>query len=123
LAYSASNPPILMSGPAGLVSQGSQSRADGGAQTWLYRSSDSSTAISATTGYFTGQGYGSRTGANSSTPPPVGMRLGDLVCHTESPAGATPGKVTWMSVIASTADQASTLGSSAFNTKYNVTVQ
>jgi len=88
------------------------------------QSSDSSTAISGVAGYFTGQGFGGRTGPNSTSPPPVGMRLGDLVIHTETSAGATPGKATLMSVTGSTADQASTLSSSGYNNaKYDVTAQ
>ncbi len=125
----AQNPPIKMSGESGLVSRATLAGSGltgplVGNNVWRYSSSDSSTAISGVAGYFTGQGFGGRTGPNSTSPPPVGMRLGDLVIHTETSAGATPGKATLMSVTGSTADQASTLSSSGYNNaKYDVTAQ
>jgi hypothetical protein len=86
-----------------------------GTATWLYRSSDPSTAVKAT-GYFAGCGSGSR-GANA-----FGMKVGDVVICAENSAGATPGRTTMHSVITSTANVASTSASSGFSASYDVTV-
>ena len=84
---------------------------------FLYESSHSSTSIATSTagGFFTGAGAGSRT-------PGAGMQLRDLVCCRESSAGTFPGKVTWHSVIGSTADQASTLAATGWGAAYNASI-
>jgi hypothetical protein len=87
----------------------------GGHQHWTYSSSDSAVTIAAA-GYFTGVGYRSRGLAG------LGMKLGDLVLNIESSAGAIPGRATWHSVTASSANVASTSASSGFSAAYNVTV-
>lgn len=92
----------------------------GGRSMWLDVSSDPSTGR-ATTGRYAGAGYGGRP-RSSDASRVVGMRYGDLVVCLESSNGADPGKVTWGSVIASTADQASTAASTGFNTLYDVTI-
>lgn len=77
-----------------------------------------SSAIIAT-GFWTGQGYGS----NQRGASPGGLKLGDILMHVASTGSATPGRVTLHSVLTGTANQASTLASSAFgNTGYDVTV-
>lgn len=68
------------------------------------------------TGFWAGYGAGSRGGT------PVGMRLGDALMHVQSTGTAKPGFVSMHSVVASTANVASTSLSSGFNAAYNVTV-
>lgn len=130
MAYSGNNQPIKMSAESSLVSRATGSvgltSALAGNNIWIYRSSDGSTVISAT-GYFAGEGVDSRgsvgkTGANSATPPPVGMRPGDLLLNCETSAGNNPGRVTWHAVTGSTADQLSTSASTGYGAKYDVTV-
>jgi hypothetical protein len=95
--------------------------------TFLYRSSDPSSAISAQ-GYFGAQGRGTRLGATvqgSSTMTNfcAGMALSDLLMHVENAAGANPGRVGWTSVIATSANQASTASSTGWqNYGLDVTV-
>lgn len=77
------------------------------------------TAVSSaivSTGYWQGYGAGSRGGT------PVGMRVGDVLLHQQTTNTAYPGRVTWHSVIASTANVASTAASSGWNASYNVTL-
>lgn len=79
-----------------------------GGQIWLRFSSDESTDFQNVTGYFTGvagpiyglsaQSFG---GGSSGV---IGMKLGDVVIHVESTAGARPGRVTLHSAINSTAN-------------------
>ena len=54
-------------------------------------------------------------GENSKGSGAVGMRLYDLLCHTAATGTSLPGRVSWHSVIASTANGSTTL-SSAFST-------
>lgn len=68
------------------------------------------------TGFWAGVGQGSK-GSN-----PVGMRLGDILMHVASTGATIPGRVTMHSVIASTANVASTSASSGYGAVYNVTV-
>lgn len=51
-----------------------------------------------------------------------GMRLGDILFHRCSTDSATPGRVTVHSVIATSANVASTVASSGFNAQYDATV-
>lgn len=87
---------------------------------YLYTSSDAATDITATA-YFAGAGAGGRP-LSSDSGRAHGMRYGDIVMNRESSGGVTPGRVTLHAVTASTADQASTVGSTGYNTMYNVTV-
>jgi hypothetical protein len=68
------------------------------------------------TGMWKGYGAGSR-GGN-----PVGMQLGDVLIHIQSSGTAKPGFVSMHSVIASSANVASTTLSSGFNAAYDITV-
>jgi hypothetical protein len=70
---------------------------------WRYESADNAETIY-TTGYFKGQGVHSRGGS------PAGLALGDLVMAIQTIDGDQPGRVTWHSVVTSTAN-GSTLGS------------
>jgi hypothetical protein len=79
-----------------------------------YTTSVSSAIIA--TGFWAGVGEGSRGGYQA------GMRIGDVLLHRASTDSATPGRVTTHSVIASTADQASTSGSTGYSAAYNVTI-
>jgi hypothetical protein len=86
---------------------------------WRYNSSDSAVDI-AVTGYFAGAGAGSNP-AGSSIPVP-GVRIGDVILNQESSGSTNFGRCTLHGVIASTANQASTLSSTGYNTVYNVSV-
>ena len=111
MAYSSSNPAIMMLDGFG------QPSAAGGAPRWFnYSSTHSSTDVLAT-GFFTGCGQGGR-------PANIGMRVGDIVINTANTAStsAIPGRVTMHSVIASTANFASTVASSGWNAAYDITV-
>lgn len=105
MAFSAGNPPRAVL-PLGFASGGSA---------WLYKSSDANAAVTAT-GYFAGCGAGSRSG------PQIGMHLYDLVIVQESSLGASPGKISFHSVIGATADQASTAASTGYKAGYNVSL-
>ena len=91
-----------------------------GASVYAYESSDAATDIVAT-GYFAKCGYGSNN-KSSDASYAVGMRYGDLLLNRESSAGASPGRVSWHSVIGTTANQASTSASTGWNTAYDVSV-
>jgi hypothetical protein len=96
---------------------------------WHYLSADAASAV-AGTGYFTRQGYGSRypssllgsTTLDGALRAPASMRVGDLVCVTETTNGANPGRITWHTVLSATADQASTSASTGFAAGYNVSI-
>ena len=109
MSYSSSNVRAIL--PTGF---------SGGGAIFLHRSSDAATDIEAT-GFFAGAGYGGRARSTAASKI-IGMRYGDVVVHVESSGGATPGRVTWHSVIGSTADNASTAGSTGWLSCYNVTV-
>lgn len=85
---------------------------------YLYESSIASSIIAASTNaaFFVGAGGGSRSPNN------IGMRLRDIVFCRETSAGNSPGKVTIHSVIASTADQASTSASTGYFAGLNVSL-
>jgi hypothetical protein len=98
----------------------------GGSQIFSYCSSHSAVDIVAT-GFFVGAGaqpysssgeshYNVRTRSVAN----IGMRPGDLLVNIESSAGATPGRVSWHAVSASTWS-GSTLNSTA-NAGYDITV-
>lgn len=109
MSYSTSNPAIMM-----LDAFGQPSTA-GGAPRWFnYSSTHNSTDILAT-GFFAGCGDGSR-------PATIGMRPGDIVINRASTNAAIPGRVTMHSVVASTANVASTSASSGWNAAYDCTV-
>jgi hypothetical protein len=68
-------------------------------------------------GFWAGYGAGGRGGYQS------GMRVGDILMHVASTGSAVvPGRVTMHSVIASSANVASTILSSGYNAAYDVTV-
>ena len=105
MAFSSTNPPVLLVGGA---------LSGGWPRMFAYRSSHSSTAISGVTAFFVACGVRSR----NHSPANVGMNVGDILLNQETTDGATPGKVTLHSVTASTAS-GSTLSSTLH---YNVTV-
>ena len=109
MAYSSSNPAIMM-----LDAFGQPSAAGGAPRIFAYSSTHNSTDILAT-GFFTGCGYGGR-------PANIGMRVGDIVINTASTSASNPGRVTTHSVIASSANVASTVASSGYNAAYDCTV-
>lgn len=109
MAYSSSNVRMILE--LGFASGGSM---------YLHSSSDPSTDIAAT-GFFAGAGAGGKPLLSDSAKM-LGMKYGDIVLHRESSGGATPGRMTMHSVVGSTANQASTLASTGFNTLYDVTV-
>lgn len=82
-----------------------------------YQSSHGSTEILAT-GFFTGVGFGSRGSGNQ------GIQLGDIIINRAStnPNTGIAGRVTMHSVIASSANVASTLASSGYGASYDCTV-
>lgn len=82
----------------------------GGAMPRLFSFGSTATSTGITgTGFLAGHGEGGRTNRN------VGLRVGDIVLHVASTDSATPGRVTFHSVIGSTWNQASTSASSAWN--------
>lgn len=95
------------------------SLSNGAGALWHYRSSDASTDV-AVAGYFAAMGRGSRVA--SSAVGGYGMQIGDVVIVAESSGGGTPGRTTTHSVKASTANQASTSGSTGWGAAYNVTI-
>lgn len=109
MAYSSSNPAIMM-----LDAFGQPSGAAGAPRIFAYSSTHNSTDILAT-GFFTGCGYGGR-------PANVGMRVGDIIINRASTDASIAGRVTLHSVVASTANFASTLASSAYNTAFDCSV-
>jgi len=118
MAFSALNPPRLLL-DTGLYSLSpldtSSSRA--APNLWGYiGSTDSSSDISATTGYFAACGYGSRNNSAAN----VGMRVGDMVLCVPS-TNASVARGAWLTCIASTADQASTTASTGAKAAFNVT--
>src|SRR3954469_14191300 len=106
MAYSSSNPAIMM-----LDAFGQPSGAGGAPRVFAYSSTHNSTDILAT-GFFGACGDGGR-------PANIGMRLGDIVINRASTSASIPGRVTTHSVIASTANFASTLASSGWNAAYD----
>jgi hypothetical protein len=109
MAYSTSNPAIMM-----LDAFGQPSGAGGAPRIFAYSSTHNSTDILAT-GFFTGCGDGSRLGS-------IGMRPGDIVINRASTSASIPGRVTAHSVIASTANVASTSASSGWAAAYDCSV-
>lgn len=109
MAYSALNPALLM-----LDAFGAPTAAAGAPRIFSYSSTHNSTDILAT-GFFTGCGDGGR-------PANIGMRLGDIVINRASTSAAIPGRVTMHSVVASTANFASTSASSGWAAAYDCTV-
>ena len=109
MAYSSSNPAIMM-----LDAFGQPTAAGGAPRVFSYSSTHSSTDILAT-GFFTGCGYGGR-------PANLGMRVGDVVMNISSTSASNPGRTTIHSVIASTANVASTVASSGYNAGFDCTV-
>lgn len=80
-----------------------------------------STAVSSAlvaTGFLAGLGAGSRASGGSNP----GLRVGDIVLHTQTTDTAYPGRVTMHSVIASTANQASTSASTGWAAAYDITL-
>jgi len=86
----------------------------GAAPTVFYAGSTAVSAAIIATGFWSACGYGSRSG--------VGMRVGDLLLHTQLTTAGVPVKATLHAVVASTANQASTIASSGFNAAYDITV-
>jgi len=72
-------------------------------------------------GYFAACGSGSRSPSSVQTAN-VGMRVGDIVIVRQSTDASTAGFTVIRSVIASTADQASTVAATGWNAAYNVTI-
>ena len=85
---------------------------------YAYCSSNGSTVVGGSTGFFSACGAQPSSGAGQGvlarSPNNVGMRQGDLLVNVESSLGVTPGRVSWHSVIASTFNQASSGASSGF---------
>src|SRR5215470_14644756 len=79
-----------------------------GGSIYKYCSSHSSTQMGAVTGFFTGCGAqvfhstGVHPNVVTRSTQNIGMRPGDLVVNIESSGGATPCRVTWHGVTAST---------------------
>jgi hypothetical protein len=130
LAFSSTNPPVLlvqggMQGEALVPSSSLAFNANRAPQIWHYGSTHVVADIVAT-GFFAACGYGSRSATTPTSAPPnranVGMRIGDLVLARCSSDAAVPGRMTIHSVIASTANQASTVASSGWFTGYDVTI-
>lgn len=109
MAYSSSA--LRMAVPLGLESA---------ERLWFYRSSDSHEDITST-GYFAGAGFGSKM-RSSDAGREKGMKLRDVLLSVESSAGVNPGRASLHSVVASTANQASTAASTGYMTEYNVSV-
>ena len=109
MAYSSSSPAIML-----LDGFGQPSGAAGAPRVFSYSSTANSTDILAT-GFFAGCGQGGR-------PANIGMRIGDVVLNIASTSASNPGRVTTHSVIASTANVASTIASSGWNAAYDCTV-
>jgi hypothetical protein len=101
---SSSNPTLLIDGFA-----------SGMPRLFVAATTNVSSAIIAT-GFWAGYGAGGRGGYQA------GLQLGDLLAHVASTASATPGRVTLHSVIGSSANQASTVGSTGYWTAYDATV-
>ena len=103
MAYSSTNPPQIilqsMSGPSVFV------------YTSTHDSSDT-----AVTGFFEGIGANSRGNYN------LGAAVGDIFFTVASTGASQPGEVVAHSVISATADQASTLGATGWNTAYDITI-
>src|SRR3972149_6786140 len=77
-----------------------------GVNIWSRVTSDESTDFQNVTGYFTGIGAQS-TDISASVcggGGRLGLKVGDILIHTETTGGTKPGRVTWHSVIASTAN-------------------
>src|SRR4029077_7608018 len=81
----------------------------GGGSIYKYCSSHSSTQMGGVTGFFTGCGAQPLSSTGTAHPNVVarnlnniGMRPGDMVVNIESSGGATPGRVSWHGVTAST---------------------
>lgn len=85
----------------------------GGPRVWLHRSPDAHGTVEGT-GYFVGAGYGGRTAS-------MGMQVGDLVLNMRHSTDGSSA-ATLHVVSASTADQASTSGSTGWSANYNATV-
>lgn len=86
----------------------------GGPAMHLYKSSEASSDVSVI-GFFTAGGAYGRN--------PLGnMKVGDLVLVQQTTAGPSPGKVSIHSVIASTANQASTSSSTGWAANYNASI-
>lgn len=52
----------------------------------------------------------------------VGMRVGDVLLHISSTGSATPGQTSLHSVVATSANQASTVATTGWGAQYDVTV-
>jgi hypothetical protein len=117
MSFSASNPPRLLV-DSGLYSltpaDSTASWQSATSNVWLYRSSDSSTDVGNSSGYFTSCGYGSRVAAAP------GLRVGDVILAVPSTNATTP-RATWLTCYASTCKEyTSTVGGSAWNATFNV---
>lgn len=103
MAYSSTNPPQIilqsMSGP----------------NVYAYHSTHDSSDC-AVTGFFEGIGAASRGNYN------LGAAVGDIFFTVASTGATQPGEVILHSVIAATADQASTASATGWNAGYNVTI-
>lgn len=83
----------------------------GGPAMHLYSSSQASTDV-CVTGFFTNGGASGRN-------PVANLKVGDIMLVQQTTAGPSPGKVSVHSVIASTANQASTNSSTGWNAGYD----
>lgn len=117
MAYASSRVNYLSIGGGGLY----RSTDRGGPGFWMCGPSTVATTEWTSTGYFTRAGYGSRA-LSSNESQLLGMKVGDICCVAQSSGGADPGRVTWHSVIASTADQASTTAATGWLTGYSVSL-
>lgn len=99
MAYSSTNAPRMILA-AGI----------GGVSMFIYSSTHTSTEITAT-GFFTSAGRGGRSAS-------LGMSVNDILLNHQS----NNGRVTMHAVTASTANQASTAGSTGWAANYNATV-
>lgn len=89
--------------------------ASGMPRTFLLATTYSTSDVSST-GWLKGVGAGSRGGD------PLGVRLGDCVLHQQTTATSKPGFMSVHSVIATSANQASTTSSTGWNAAYDVTL-
>lgn len=119
MAYASSR--VTMISPGGGASLYRSTDRVGGVASWLCGPSSIATTEWTSTGYFTRAGHGSRA-LSSNQSDLIGMKKGDLVIVAQSTDGPDPGRVTIHSVIASTADQASTSAATGYVTGYNVSL-